>query len=120
MLVRCCVCGAGLTPVPVDVDDPTNGKTSHGYCGPCERQALAEVEAMQIPAVMDVEPDDDRDDCDDCCDCDACCGDDVDVPEREELGARSYLTGLGLWQLPDSFWVALFIPYALLALGGGR
>ena len=134
MFVRCGTCNAALPSVPVALGDPADGLISHGCCPPCERLALAEVEAMQIPAVaydgavgeQDVEPDDDREDCGGCCDCgtcDLCAGDDVEVDgyhNDRDAGAKAFLTGLGLEALPGGIAVVLFIPWALLALAVGR
>lgn len=42
MFVRCCRCTAQLPSVPVDINDPANGMTSHGYCEVCQREFLCE------------------------------------------------------------------------------
>lgn len=40
--------------------------------------------------------------------------------ERDYGKTQAFLISLGLWSLPGGFWVVLFVPYALMALGGGR
>lgn len=45
MFVRCSKCGADLGAVPVPHGDPADGMTSHGLCGPCERESWHEAEA---------------------------------------------------------------------------
>ena len=41
---RCCICNAELTGVRVERHDDANGRTSHGYCEPCERKEWLKLE----------------------------------------------------------------------------
>lgn len=112
MFVRCCACSAQMPSVPVDLDDPANGQTSHGYCPPCERLVQAELEAMGPPEpppepidgdgfVPEHDPDG--------CECPECCPDD----------SEEDLRGCGLDKVAGL--VVLLIPWALLAAqAGGR
>lgn len=47
--VVCCVCGRWRSPEGLWIEPPNNPPTdimfSHGYCGPCGKQALAELQA---------------------------------------------------------------------------
>ena len=51
MFVRCCVCGIALPSEPVAIDDPANGRVSHGYCEPCGVQFTREAYAIMNPHV---------------------------------------------------------------------
>lgn len=93
MFGRCCVCGTQLESTPVALGDDANGGVSHGYCPPCQAEALKEVGDVrytdhddQLPSTLW----------------------DIARTASEQFSLIPWAT------------VALFIPWVLLQIGGGR